>query len=160
MSLQDGTSTTGPVAGARSQTRSFNLGAPSRELLQLFTAEGERLWVPGWNPELLSGGTERGSVFRTLGADGQETVWVVTDFRPDLGRASYARIAQGSNMGLVDVHCEPLTANSTCVTVTYTLTGLSPEGTAFVQRFLAAQYFSAYIEGWKQSLDNLLESGQ
>src|SRR5579859_1152765 len=78
------------AAPAPSQTRSFELSLPCAQALPLFTAPGERLWAPGWNPEMLSGGMERGSVFRTRNAE-HETVWVVTEYAPEQGRASFAR---------------------------------------------------------------------
>jgi hypothetical protein len=101
--------------------RSFHLDAPLARVFPLFTALGEKAWAPGWEPELLSGREERGSVFRTV-HDGQETTWIVVDYRPADGRASYARLAQGSNMGLVDVQCTPAAKGGTDVSVRYTLT--------------------------------------
>lgn len=141
-----------------SQSHSFVIDIAPKRALPLFTAEGERAWVPGWAPEILSGNGERGSVFRTT-ADGVQTVWIVTGYRPDLGRASYARIAQGSNMGLVDVQCEAVGANSTRVTVTYTLTELSPEGSAFVTGFLAPESFKHFIAEWQQAIEAATRSG-
>lgn len=141
-----------------SQRHSFVIDIAADRALPLFTAEGERNWVPGWAPEILSGNGERGSVFRTT-SDGVQTVWIVTDFRPDLGRASYARIAQGSNMGLVDVQCEPVDPDSTRVTVTYTLTGLNAEGVAFASQFLDPQAYKRFIGEWQQAIDAALRTG-
>ena len=87
------------------QIRSFRLDAPLAGVFPLFTAEGERAWAPGWEPTILSGAAERGSAFVTRGHTGIETTWIVTDYRPSEGRVSYARLAQGSNIGLVDVVC-------------------------------------------------------
>ena len=141
-----------------SQTASFTLKAACRQALPLFTAAGERLWAgPHWNPEMLSGSIKRGSVFRTR-AHGRETVWVVTDYRPDQGRVGYARIAKGSNMGLVDVRCQTLFHSRSRITVSYTLTALSPEGSTFVRRFLGKKHFKHYIGEWKRSLDLFLQS--
>ncbi len=134
----------------QSQTRSFHVAAPCRLAMPLFTAEGERAWAPGWEPEILSGDGGRGSVFRTH-AHGRETVWVVTDYQPEQGRASYARLAQGSNMGLVDVRCEDAPGGS-AVSVTYTLTGISPEGRAFVAEFMDAQAYTDFIREWEQAI--------
>lgn len=141
-----------------SQTASFTLEAACRQVFPLFTAAGERLWAgPNWNPEMLSGSFRRGSVFRTR-AHGRETVWVVTDYRPDQGRVNYARIAQGSNMGLVGVRCHDLLHHHSRITVSYTLTALSPEGATFVRRFLGKKNFKGYIGEWKQSIDKFLQS--
>ena len=47
---------------------------PPDEALALFTAEGERSWVPGWDPTYPAGGDDRevGTVFVT-----GETTWIV-----------------------------------------------------------------------------------
>jgi|SRR5579859_826854 len=144
------------AAPAMSQSRSFELPLSCTQALPLFTAPGERLWAEGWEPEMLSGGTERGSVFRTR--DGEhETVWVVAEYAPEQGRASYARIAQGSNMGTVDVHCRALGPTRSEVSVTYTLTGLTPEGRAFVQGFLAPDAYTDFIREWQSAILAYLE---
>src|SRR5215208_2420765 len=81
------------------QVRSFRLDAPLERVMPLFTAEGERGWAAGWEPKILSGEVERGSAFVTRGHSGIETTWIVADYRPAEGRVSYARLAQGSNIG-------------------------------------------------------------
>lgn len=130
------------------QVRSFRLDAPLAKVFPLFTAEGERSWAPGWNPIMLSGAQERGSAFATLSQAGVETTWIVTDYRPAEGRASYARLAHGSNIGLVDVSCVE-SAGGTEVTVRYTLTGLNDEGRAFVREFLEPERYAGMIEDWR-----------
>lgn len=129
------------------QVRSFHLDAPPARVFPLFTAAGERAWAPGWEPEMLSGDTARGSAFRTAHG-GRSTTWIVTDYRPDQGRASYARLAQDSNIGLVDVVCTAA-GGGTEVSVRYTLTALSAGGEAYVREFLAPERYSAMIEEWR-----------
>ncbi len=135
------------AAPPATQVRSFHLDAPPARVLPLFTAEGERAWAPGWEPESLSGDTARGSAFRTAHG-GRSTTWIVTDYRPDQGRVSYARLAQDSNIGLVDVICTPA-AGGTEVSVRYTLTGVSAQGDAFVKEFLDAPHYARMIEEWR-----------
>ena len=131
-----------------SQAGSFHLDAPLAQVLPLFTAEGERAWAAGWEPELLSGGEERGSAFRTRGHDGRETTWIVIDYRPSEGRVSYARLARDSNIGLVDVTCSESAAGGTDVSVRYTLTGVSAQGRTFVREFLGDARYRSMIEEW------------
>jgi hypothetical protein len=71
----------------RTRSGSFHLDAPRERVFPLFTARGEREWVPGWDPVVLSGADERGSVFQTRSHDGRETNWIVVDYRPSEGRA-------------------------------------------------------------------------
>lgn len=131
------------------QIGSFHLEAPRSQVFPLFTAQGERDWAPGWNPELLSGAEERGSAFRTQHEHGQETIWVVTEFRPQEGRVSYARAALGSNIGLVDVVCTDSADGGTDVSVRYTLTALNENGRIFVSHFLDTRHYSQMIEQWR-----------
>jgi hypothetical protein len=132
-----------------SQVRSFRLEAPLERVMPLFTAEGERSWAPGWKPVILSGAVERGSAFTTRAHTGIETTWIVTDYRPTEGRVSYARLAQGSNIGLVDVTCTAAEAGGTVVTVRYTLTGVSEQGRAFVREFLEPERYAHMIDEWR-----------
>jgi len=131
------------------QIGTFHLEAPRSQVFPLFTARGERDWAPGWNPEMLSGAEERGSAFRAQHEHGPETIWVVTEFRPQEGRVSYARAALGSNIGLVDVVCTDSAAGGTDVSVRYTLTALSETGRIFVSNFLDAGHYSQMIEHWR-----------
>ena len=129
-----------------SRSHGFHLDAPRSQVLPLFTAAGERAWVPGWNPEILSGAGEAGSAFRTHNHQGQEAIWVVTHYRPLEGRVSYARVALGSNIGLVEVTCTEPSGGGTEVCVRYTLTPLSEAGRAVISDFLDKERYSSMIE--------------
>ena len=141
-----------------SRTQSFRLDVPCARVFALFTPDGERAWAPGWNPEMLSGGEARGSVFRTRAHDAQ-TLWIVSDYRPAEGRISYARLKQGSNFGLVDVECRDAGAGASEIGVRYTLTGVSPEGEAFVREFLDEAAYAAFIEEWRRAIGAVLVKG-
>jgi hypothetical protein len=130
------------------QIRSFRLNAPIERVFPLFTAEGERSWAAGWEPKILSGEVERGSAFVTRGRSGIETTWIVADYRPAEGRVSYARLAQGSNIGLVDVSCTPAEGGTTVVSVRYTLTAVSDQGREFVREFLEPAHYARMIDEW------------
>jgi len=143
------------MASPSTQVRSFHLNAPLARVFPLFTALGERAWAPGWEPELLSGREERGSVFRTAHG-GQETTWIVVDYRPAEGRVSYARLARDSNMGLVDVECNAAAAGGTDVSVRYTLTGINARGQAFVSGFLDPRQYERMIEEWRAAISAAL----
>lgn len=138
------------------QVRSFHLAASLERVFPLFTAEGERGWAPGWEPVILSGAVERGSAFVTRAHSGIETTWIVADYRPAEGRVSYARLAQGSNIGLVDVTCTAAEGGGTVVSVRYTLTGVSEHGRAFVREFLEPAHYARMIDEWSVRLDERL----
>jgi hypothetical protein len=132
-----------------SRNRSFHLAAPRARVMPLFTAGGEREWAPGWDPTMLSGAEQRGSAFLTVNHEGRNTTWIVIDYRPSEGRVSYARLAQGSNIGLVDVVCTEPAVGGTDVSVTYTLTPLCAEAEAFVRHFLSPEAYAHMIEEWR-----------
>jgi hypothetical protein len=135
-------------AHPRTQIRSFHLDAARAQVLPLFTARGEREWAPGWDPVMLSGAEERGSAFQTRNPAGQTTTWIVVEYRPTEGRASYARLAEGSNIGLVDVVCTEAAAGGTDVSVRYTLTPLNAGAQAFVDEFLEPRQYERMIDEW------------
>lgn len=131
------------------QMRTFHLNAPLARVFPLFTARGERAWAPGWEPKILSGGEERGSAFITTAHNGASVTWIVTDFRPAQGRASYARLVHDSNIGLVDVYCAEASGGGTDVSVRYTLTAVSEAGKAFVAEFLSDEHYTKMIAEWR-----------
>ena len=140
------------------QVGSFRLAAPVARVFPLFTALGEKAWAQDWEPELLSGREERGSVFRTVHR-GHTATWIVVDYLPTEGRVSYARIVEGSNMGLVDVKCSAARGGGTDVSVRYTLTGLNAHGQAFVDEFLDPRHYNDMIEEWRQAISRALGVG-
>ncbi|WP_233523416.1 SRPBCC family protein [Dyella solisilvae] len=132
-------------------TRSFHLDASCARVFPLFTAVGEKEWADGWDPKQLSGSEHRGSAFQTRHPDGQVTTWIVAEYDPVAGRVSYARLAEGSNIGLVDVRCTK-DGNGSAIDVTYTLTGLGPKGEAFATTFTSDAHYAAMIDEWHHAL--------
>ncbi|HWG70483.1 MAG TPA: SRPBCC family protein [Steroidobacteraceae bacterium] len=143
----------------RRRMQSFHLDAPLERVLPLFTARGEREWAPGWDPVMLSGAEQRGSAFRTRNHEGRTTTWIVIDYRPAEGRVSYARLAEGSNIGLVDVVCTATGGGGTDVSVTYTLTALRAEAQTFVDDFLNAVNYARMMEDWRVAVSAALAAG-
>jgi hypothetical protein len=149
-------STAAMSASPATQVRTFHLNAPLARVFPLFTAQGERAWAPGWEPRILSGSEERGSAFMTTAHDGGPVTWIVTDYRPAEGRASYARLVQDSNIGIVDVVCTEPAGGGTDISVRYTLTAVSKAGEAFVAKFLAEQHYTTMIEEWRAATSEAL----
>jgi len=128
----------------------IDLPLPSSKAFPHFTPEGERAWVPGWDPEYLhprDGEHAPGLAFRTR-AHGEETLWLVTRFDAELGQAEYVRVTPGSRLGTVTIRCESLGDAATAVHVGYRLTATSPAGNAALADFDAAA-FSAMLEEWR-----------
>lgn len=109
-------------------TGTFELDDPPEKAFYLFTAPGEAVWVPGWEPTILSGdGIEQGTVFVTGHGD-EATIWVVVDFDEKAYRARYTRITPASRAGTVEVKLQANGLGGSTVKVTYELTALSESG--------------------------------
>jgi hypothetical protein len=118
---------------------SFHVPRPPTEALPLFTPEGERAWVPGWNPTFLSD-----TVF-TTDHDGHQTIWVIADRTEHSMR--YARVTPGVKAGTVEVRCQP-DGPHTRAHVTYDLAALGPD--ADLDRFAAG--YDAMLADWERRI--------
>ena len=117
----------------------LRVALPPDEAIELFTPEGERSWVDGWDPSY-PGADD--SVFVT-GA----TTWVTVE-RGDRSRR-YARVTPGVQAGTVSVLCEP-DGDHTLATVDYALTALSPGAAAQLADFAAG--YADFLAGWEREI--------
>ncbi len=133
-------------------TGTLHVDAAPEHAFQLFTAPGERLWVDGWDPEVLSGGDgrARGAVFIT-DVDGDKAYWIVADFDAEALRARYARIAPDTRAGTVEVFARSDGAGGTEVEVTYELTALTDEGDAQLAEF-DSEAFAGMLADWERMI--------
>jgi hypothetical protein len=139
------------VGGLESITRSgrFTVDAAPDRAIGLFTPEGERGWVDGWEPRYPAGGADQnqvGTVFVTDGAQG-EVVWVVTEVG-ELERR-YARFDHGGTVGTVEVRCRAAGQGSE-VEVTYRLTAMTSGAAAELDRFAAG--FERMLAAWEAAI--------
>jgi ribosomal-protein-alanine N-acetyltransferase len=132
----------------------LRLSLPRARAFPYFSPEGERLFVPGWDPEYLHpcGAPPvdpKGAVFRTRHS-GEETLWVVLRHDEEAGRAEYFRLSPGSRLGTVEVHARPA-GESTEVDVSYRLTGLSESGNRELASLAAS--FSQLLTDWASAIE-------
>lgn len=132
------------------------LALPPDEAFPLFTARGELLWVPGWQPEFVhppSGELELDQVWLT-GAGDELTHWLVVALDRDGRRVEYARITPGSRLGKVIVEVAPAAAGGAAggsvARVRYVMTGLSPEGNEVLEQLEAG--YGGMMEKWAELL--------
>ena len=137
------------------------VSAPVGETFELFSPEGERLWVPGWAPELLhppGAQWEKGLIFRTQEERG-EAVWVVTALDRKRHAVEYYRVEPGRYVARIRVRCQVTQPEKTDVAVTYTFVGLSDAG----NRDIAAMSEAAYeqkLKRWQDWIETHLRSRQ
>ena len=128
---------------------SFELDMTPDEALPLFTAPGEKLWIPIWDPVVLHGdGYEKGTVFVTS-HHGNTTYWLVMDYDTDTKHAQYVRVTPEANTGTVDVSITSNGEGGATVNVAYQLTALSPAGNADLQESFSEPKYAEMMEEWR-----------
>ena len=121
---------------------------PPERAFDLFTAEGERLWAPGWDPKMLSE-----AVFLT-GHGGEETIWTIVEADRHSGRFCYSRVSPGVRAGTVRVSLSPDGSGSR-VGVSYDMTALGPLGVETVTKMSRAG-FAAMLSDWERLIGDAI----
>jgi hypothetical protein len=142
-------------------TASFEINQPAKELFPLFSAEGEKLWVPGWGYENIMGVTDlhEDYVFVTRSHDHAATdaIWIVKRYEPEDYLVQFYKVEPGEKIGVIEVKCFKLSEIRTKVQVTYEYIGLSAAGNRFVSNFSEADY-NAFIAEWESLLVKYFEN--
>ncbi len=144
-----------------SHTRSFEMAFRVADLFPLFSPEGEKAWVPGWDYENLMGTTELCEDYlfltRTHDHAAAEAIWLVKKYDPESHFVEFYKIEPGEKVGVITVQCTGLAASRTKVQVTYKYTALSAAGEKFISQFNEAAY-EAFIADWQTLLQRYFES--
>jgi hypothetical protein len=130
------------IASTRELTGHLSVPAPIEVAFELFSPLGERLWVPGWNPEILHPpdvAWEQGQIFRTREERG-DAIWVVSALDRAGHRAEYHRVEPNRYVARVRVQCTASADGTTGVTTSYQFVGLSPEGNGEIAAMTAEAY--------------------
>jgi hypothetical protein len=143
------------------RTAAIHVRASIDRVFPLFTPEGERAWVPGWDPVYrhpATGRVEPGAVFVTRAHDADvETVWTVVRYDPAARHATYSRVTPGLHAVIVDVACQRAADGGTLARITYTYTALSEDGNAAVARQTDEAY-GAMIREWEEAINAHLQA--
>jgi len=135
----------------------FILTQPAETLFPLFSPEGERAWIPGWDYVNLMGHTDlhEDYLFLTRASEpGQpDTIWLCKRHEPERFCVSFYKITPGHTAGRVDVRCTPLEPNRTRVTVGYHYRALSDEGRRFVDGYDARTHADT-LATWQRLLND------
>jgi hypothetical protein len=152
------------MATIKHQT-SFRIDQPADELFPLFSAEGEKLWVPGWDYKNIMGSTDlrEDYVFLTSGHHSSahhgaaKIIWLVKRYEPSNYFVQFYRVEPDDKVGIVTVHCRPITEGSTEVEVSYEFIGLSKKGDEFIEGYTAEAY-EGFIGNWHKHLSDYFEA--
>ena len=142
-----------PVRAIRTAT--IHVALPPDQASPLFTPVGEKPWSPGWQytPVLpADGSTELNMVFTT----GHNTVWtMVVDDRVN-HTVGYVHSNQDA-LARIDVHCAPgSTPNTSDVTVTYTVTGMTKMGHHIVESRFSEEAYRKEMADWEKQIAEYL----
>jgi hypothetical protein len=149
------------VAKRVTRTRAQTHAAAPSVVFPLHGPLEEALWAVGWHPEMIhpaAGPPARGTIFVTRHG-GAEAVWVLTRWDPAQGRVEYVHVSQGRDVTEIDIRVSGPEAGPTRVEVTYTWTGLSPEGNAFVEG-QTEEAFGRMMDEWEEEMAHYLRTGR
>ncbi|MFW5927415.1 MAG: hypothetical protein ACOCSR_05120 [Wenzhouxiangella sp.] len=136
-------------------TRAFELPQPVSAVFPLFSPEGEKQWVPGWDYDNVMGTAQlcEDYVFLTQSHDHatDEAIWLVKRYEPVSHVVAFYKVEPGEKVGVVNVRCTSLAARRTRVEVSYKYIALSESGEAFIADF-TAQVYAEFIREWQELL--------
>ena len=139
----------------------FRIDQPIEIMFPLFSAEGEKLWLPGWDYENIMGSSElhEDYIFLTKKHDHASTgaIWLVKCYEPETYFVQFYKVEPEDKVGIVTVQCRKITEISTQVEVSYEYIGLSEKGNEFIEGFTSNEY-EAFIGEWNNLLVSYFES--
>lgn len=132
-------------------TASFEMSKNIDELFPLFSAEGEKLWVPDWDYQNIMGSTElcEDYVFVTKTHDyaSGDAIWIVKSYDPKNHFVTFYKVEPEDKIATVSIKCDALTKNDTLITVSYDYVALSKRGQDFIDGY-SQDIFEAFIGEW------------
>lgn len=136
----------------------FELDLPASVAIRLFTPEGERDWVPGWDPSYPDGrASERPGTVFTTNHGSVSTTWIIDVVDHDRRRASDTRLTPGSHAGKVEVRASDLGRGRCRVEVRYDLTLLEGATSDVLAPYEPAA-FPAMMREWSALIATHLDS--
>jgi hypothetical protein len=136
-------------------TAGFDIAQPVEDLFPLFSPEGEKLWVPGWDYENIMGTADLAEdyVFLTGSHDhlSGQAIWLVKKYDPASWFIQFYRIEPEDKVGVVTVQCFSRGAAQTHVQVTYKYIALSDKGRHFLENF-SEDVYTDFITEWQELL--------
>jgi hypothetical protein len=145
------------VAKSAEFSGGFAVTGSLEQVFELFSPLGEKLWVPGWNPDLLyppDTPWAQGLIFRTQEEKG-EAVWVVSALAREAHEVEYYRVESERYVARVSVACRAATDGQIQAVVTYTFIGLSPEGNADIE-VMTRESYAEKMKRWERWISESL----
>jgi len=142
-------------------SKKFNINQPIEILFPLFSAEGEKLWVPGWDYENVMGSNDlhEDYIFLTQNHDhaSSNAIWLVKRYDPNAYFVQFYKVEPDDKVGIISVQCLQIDELKTEVEVTYHYIGISEKGNEFIKQFTLEEY-TEFIDEWEKLLLMYFES--
>ena len=142
-------------------SKKFSINQPIEILFPLFSAEGEKLWVPGWDYENIMGSNDlhEDYIFLTQHHDhaSSKAIWLVKRYDPKAHFVQFYKVEPNDKVGIISVKCLQIDASKTEVEVTYHYISISEKGNEFIKHFTSEEYIK-FIDEWEKSLFLYFES--
>jgi len=142
-------------------TTEFEIAQPIEALFPLFSPEGEKWWVPGWDYVNIMGTTDLSEdyIFLTQSHDHASTqaIWLVKRYDPAAYLVQYYKVEPEDKVGIVTVRCVTQAPDRTQVQVSYEYIALADKGRHFIESFTAEAY-QAFIAEWETLLRHYFAS--
>jgi len=139
----------------------FQIEQPVDVVFPLFSPEGEKYWVPGWDYKNIMGSTDlfEDYIFVTENHDhaASDAIWLVKNYDPGSHSVVFYKVEPEEKVGIITVICDAISHSKTCVSVAYEYIALSEEGNKFVAGFTNDEY-KKFIEEWRQLLEKYFQA--
>lgn len=123
----------------------------------MFTPEGEREWVDGWDPKPVypadTARFSRDTVFRLQNTE--TSMWTIVRADAIRHAAEYVYVAEGSRVAHIHVDVRDISTEHSRVEVRYVVTSFSEHGDLFVQGF-TEQAFAEKMRDWERRVTEVL----
>jgi hypothetical protein len=150
-----------PAQRQASASIELHLNASADTAFPLFGPVRESEWAPDWSPVWIYPAEPRqttaGAVFTTSHHAGVST-WVMTVYDTDRRTVDYVNFIPGHRVTQISITVRPDTAATCVARVSYRVTALSDEGSAFVAHF--AKEFLGEGPHWEKAInDSIRKNG-
>lgn len=145
-----------------SRTMAIQLNAPPDQTLPLFTAVGECLWIPDWEPTYIypeSGEPQTGMIWKTSQYSNVDSIWITAEYDTVACHATYIRFTPERHVARIDVQCDSIDGAKTIAEVTYSVTAIHADGHEDIEMLTEAR-FREMIGWWEKAINHYLESGE
>ena len=122
----------------------------------------EAEWLGEWTYEMIhskSGLAEEGCIFSTPGDGEVDTVWIISRQDKENHLIEFTRFTPGSRICVLKVAVTPKDETTSNVDISYTYTGLTVDGNAWVDNFTEDTFLDA-VKFWERSMNYFLENGE